>query len=150
MNKEQYSILLKTKKWKDFAYSIKKRDGFKCKKCGCKKFLQAHHKVYIKGRKPWEYDMSHIETLCDLCHKNEHKGRTISSFIINRDAVKGKKKNTVVKKQESDIDKKRKRLIKEGKLVYKEGFQMKLENSEDFYKTKPKKQIKRKNKKTKT
>ncbi|HEX5452483.1 MAG TPA: hypothetical protein VFX06_01725 [Stellaceae bacterium] len=34
--------------------------------------LQVHHKVYIVGRKPWEYPHHLCESLCKACHAEEH------------------------------------------------------------------------------
>lgn len=35
--------------------------------------LNVHHKYYISGRKPWEYDNDALVTLCVKCHKEEHE-----------------------------------------------------------------------------
>lgn len=35
--------------------------------------LNIHHKKYIKGRKPWEYDADSLVTLCEDCHHNIHE-----------------------------------------------------------------------------
>jgi uncharacterized protein YciI len=34
--------------------------------------LQVHHKRYISGRLPWEYDTTDCELLCKGCHAAEH------------------------------------------------------------------------------
>lgn len=34
--------------------------------------LNVHHKEYIKGRKPWEYENEQLLTLCEECHEIEH------------------------------------------------------------------------------
>ena len=31
--------------------------------------LQAHHRHYVAGRKPWEYSGAELCCLCDLCHQ---------------------------------------------------------------------------------
>lgn len=41
------------------------------------KGLNIHHKYYIRGKKPWQYDNSALVTLCEDCHKKRHE----SSFI---------------------------------------------------------------------
>lgn len=49
------------------------RDGFKCNCCGNKeKQLHVHHRTYLNGLKPWEYDDSLLTTLCDDCHEKTH------------------------------------------------------------------------------
>jgi len=37
------------------------------------KGLNVHHKYYIEGKKPWEYDNDALITLCQDCHKLEHQ-----------------------------------------------------------------------------
>ncbi|MDA0698006.1 MAG: hypothetical protein O2793_16620 [Proteobacteria bacterium] len=34
--------------------------------------LQVHHRIYIEGRKPWEYNFSDCEILCSGCHARDH------------------------------------------------------------------------------
>ena len=41
------------------------------------KGLNIHHKYYIKGRKPWEYDNDALVTLCEKCHKEIHEKEKI-------------------------------------------------------------------------
>ena len=53
-----------------------KRDKFKCTECGDKEnMLQVHHKMYLNGKKVWEYPNELLVTLCKDCHsgKNEQK-----------------------------------------------------------------------------
>lgn len=62
--------------WVKFREEVIKLDGGKCLRClrshrdGV--VLQVHHKVYIAGRKPWEYEYGDCETLCRGCHASEH------------------------------------------------------------------------------
>ena len=116
MTKEQYKVLLYDLRWKELSLSIKKRDKFKCKICESTRLLQVHHKVYISGLMPWEYSGSQLVTLCERCHKNEHKGKTSKDFLITNKRKKETKKRCV------PVD-------------YKP-FQVKLENSEEYYKKK--------------
>jgi len=62
-------------KWIEFSNSIKKRDRFKCLKCGRNSeevTLQVHHNSYYENKKPWEYSLSDCITLCKGCHAREH------------------------------------------------------------------------------
>jgi 5-methylcytosine-specific restriction endonuclease McrA len=68
-----YKELLLDHRWKEKAYSIKRRDKFTCR--GCKRKnrpLHVHHKHYIKNYLPWEYNNKDLYTLCEVCHKIEH------------------------------------------------------------------------------
>jgi 5-methylcytosine-specific restriction endonuclease McrA len=68
-----YKELLQDPKWKSKAYEIRRRDKFACRGCKRKdKPLHVHHKHYIVGLKPWEYNNRDLYTLCEVCHKIEH------------------------------------------------------------------------------
>ena len=62
--------------WKVFRAEVIELDGKAC--CRCHKgeaegaILQVHHKIYLPGRKPWEYPYEDCETLCKGCHSAEH------------------------------------------------------------------------------
>lgn len=63
------------KKWAIFRERVIELDGGVCIVCGRRRpevVLQVHHKQYISGRKPWQYDYSDCETLCRGCHAREH------------------------------------------------------------------------------
>lgn len=68
--KKTYSDLLKNPKWQKKRLEIFKRDKFKCRLCGdTETILHVHHKKYINGHKPWEYDNGNLFTLCGHCHE---------------------------------------------------------------------------------
>lgn len=62
--------------WVRFREDVIKLAGGKCVRCGRSRadgvVLQVHHKRYVYGRKPWEYDFDECETLCRGCHGAEH------------------------------------------------------------------------------
>lgn len=61
---------------KEFRDNIIESDGFKCTSCGRGRkdgsTLQVHHKVYHKGKLPWQYGTKDLTTLCKGCHAAEH------------------------------------------------------------------------------
>ncbi len=114
MTKEKYKILLLDERWKKLSLSIKERDNFLCRKCKCKNNLQVHHIVYINKKNPWEYNDNQLITLCELCHKKEHAGKTSKDFLL-------KEKKT------------RKKIVISADYIK---FQMKLEKSEEYYNNK--------------
>jgi hypothetical protein len=70
MEKQFYSELLKSPKWQKKRLEIMKRDKFACKLCGdTETQLHIHHKEYINGLNPWEYDNKYLITLCADCHE---------------------------------------------------------------------------------
>ena len=61
--------------WIAFADKIKKRDDYKCIKCGRKEpevVLHTHHLSYKPELEPWKYPLSDCVTLCKDCHAREH------------------------------------------------------------------------------
>ena len=48
-------------------------NGYSCAWCGNEeKQLHAHHKMYLKGKEPWDYSDLQLECLCFECHKTAH------------------------------------------------------------------------------
>ena len=68
-------IFWRKEDWCFFANKVQKRDSFcwtTCRRSASEVVLQVHHKIYIAGRKPWEYALSDCVTLCKGCHAREH------------------------------------------------------------------------------
>ena len=42
--------------------------------------LNVHHKYYIRGKKPWEYELDALTTLCSNCHKEVHEKEIIPIY----------------------------------------------------------------------
>jgi 5-methylcytosine-specific restriction endonuclease McrA len=70
--KEKYAELLLSDKWMEKRLRVFKRDGYRCQKCGANKNLNCHHTYYTSGKKPWEYPLSALLTLCKECHTALH------------------------------------------------------------------------------
>lgn len=51
---------------------VRRRDGYKCVRCGETKGLHAHHKKSFAKHSRFRYAMSNGETLCVDCHADEH------------------------------------------------------------------------------
>lgn len=61
--------------WFEFREKAFFKLGRSCHHCGRNEddvILQVHHKNYIEGRKPWEYNLSDCQILCKGCHAREH------------------------------------------------------------------------------
>jgi hypothetical protein len=68
-----YSEKLQHPKWQKKRLEILDRDGFKCQLCmNENEQLVVHHKKYVKGKEPWDYDADHLITLCKSCHDKHH------------------------------------------------------------------------------
>jgi 5-methylcytosine-specific restriction endonuclease McrA len=68
--------LYREKRWLELRERVLKRDEFRCVNC-CRSpedtaSMQAHHRRYLPGRFPWEYELTDLETLCQGCHAETH------------------------------------------------------------------------------
>lgn len=80
----QYERLLMMKEWKDKRSLIIDRDGGICQQCGSTKDLNVHHKLYIWGRKPWEYSNEDLVTVCNDCHRKIHEEKRIPVYFDDK------------------------------------------------------------------
>jgi hypothetical protein len=104
MNKQEYAKALRRKEWRNKRKEILKRDNYACTKCKDTKELHVHHTYYLEGKMPWEVPNDCLITLCKSCHKKEHEGKSIQSFVRKADKKEPKRK---VKKQPEKIKKMR-------------------------------------------
>lgn len=67
-----YSEKLQDPRWQKKRLNVLELDDYTCQLCGSTtKSLQVHHKYYIHGLNPWEYDVKTLTTLCADCHQLE-------------------------------------------------------------------------------
>lgn len=70
MARPTYSELLRHPKWQMKRLEILKRDKATCQLCDDQETeLHIHHKEYLPGMKPWEYNNSVLITYCKHCHR---------------------------------------------------------------------------------
>ena len=68
----KYSELFKDPRWQKLRLKVLERDEFMCQQCfDSESTLHIHHRYYQCGKKPWEYNMSALLTLCESCHQIE-------------------------------------------------------------------------------
>lgn len=71
-----YEQALLDPRWKKLRRRIICRDYFMCTQCGDKESaLHVHHKTYLSGLQPWEYDPDLLITLCERCHIKHHRNQ---------------------------------------------------------------------------
>ncbi len=61
--------------WQQFRQEVIELYGGYCKDCARSEpevVLQVHHRKYIHGLPPWQYEYRDCETLCKGCHAAEH------------------------------------------------------------------------------
>lgn len=68
-----YLDKLKDPRWQKKRLACLDKAEFTCRGCGATdKPLHVHHRQYLKGREPWEYEDAQLEVLCETCHKEHH------------------------------------------------------------------------------
>ena len=80
-----YAELLLDPRWQRKRLEALNAYNWRCDRCGSpESTLHVHHKMYRKGAKPWEYDVSELVVLCDPCHKTIHDLKSeLDSLIAN-------------------------------------------------------------------
>ena len=69
----EYAELLKKPQWQKRRLQMLEKAGWKCVECGAEEQqLHVHHKRYIAGAKPWEYEDEDLAVLCETCHDMAH------------------------------------------------------------------------------
>lgn len=70
----KYVDQLRDPRWQRKRLEIMERADFSCESCGDKsKTLAVHHRMYLRGRKAWEYENDLLECLCETCHEEKHR-----------------------------------------------------------------------------
>lgn len=69
---QAYRAKFKDPRWQKKRLEVMERDNFECQYCGSgKTTLNIHHLYYIGNKDPWDYPLSALLTLCEICHEDE-------------------------------------------------------------------------------
>lgn len=80
-----YAAKLRDPRWQKKRLEVLERSGWACEMCGESKLtLHVHHKQYLKGREPWEYDADQLASLCATCHEYGHDSPDLILNVISR------------------------------------------------------------------
>ncbi len=68
-----YSEKLKDQRWQKRRLELLEAAGWKCTRKECenpkeKPELHVHHKVYLRGLDPWDYEDWALQVVCNECH----------------------------------------------------------------------------------
>jgi hypothetical protein len=75
----------KNPRWQKKRLEVMNASGYECESCGDKdSTLNVHHKYYVNGRDPWEYDLNELECLCASCHAQAHEAERNLKVAINQ------------------------------------------------------------------
>lgn len=78
-----YGEKLKDPRWQRKRLKILERDLFTCLLCSDKDTtLHIHHKEYLPGRHPWQYEDDNFMTLCKHCHAVCEKVKAFSNYVM--------------------------------------------------------------------
>lgn len=92
MNKTSYAQKLLDPRWQKKRLEVLDAADWACEVCGdAQTTLHVHHKQYIKGREPWEYDKDQLAALCKCCHDTTHGAHDILMDVVSRLPIDGMK-----------------------------------------------------------
>lgn len=87
-----YAQKLKDPRWQKKRLEVLDRAGWACQGCAdSTSTLHVHHKQYIKGREPWEYDADQLAALCETCHSQHHAELDVLIDVVARLPIDGMK-----------------------------------------------------------
>jgi hypothetical protein len=85
-----YTELLRDPRWQKKRLKKLEAAEWRCERCmDSETTLNVHHKRYVKGRLPWEYEDAELAVLCEPCHEEEHEQRDIRTELLARLAMDG-------------------------------------------------------------
>ncbi len=74
---------LKHPLWQQRRLRVFELAAFTCVRCrATESQLHAHHKVYLKGRRLWDYPDDLLECLCDDCHERAHEQKSRLEIMV--------------------------------------------------------------------
>jgi hypothetical protein len=80
-----YAEKLKDPRWQRKRLEILERDKFTCRFCrSTEKTLHVHHRIYLKGRQPWDYEDHVFATLCEDCHEESELRKNSVLLTLGR------------------------------------------------------------------
>jgi hypothetical protein len=69
-----YSQKLRDPRWQKRRLEVLQTQEWTCVCCSAQeKTFHVHHKHYVQGREPWEYDDDQLAVLCESCHSERHE-----------------------------------------------------------------------------
>lgn len=90
--KNAYQAKLLDPRWQRKRLEALQRSDFSCDCCGDSvSTLHVHHKQYIKGREPWEYEVGQLCCLCAECHRESHADEDVLNLVCSYAEVLGPK-----------------------------------------------------------
>lgn len=80
---KSYKEKLLDPRWQRKRLEILSRNDFCCEDCGTdESTLHVHHRYYLKGKNPWEYEDDALVALCENCHAVDHEWRDALNILL--------------------------------------------------------------------
>lgn len=90
-----YKQKLRDPRWQKKRLEIFNRDNWTCLDCKrTDRELHLHHNKYEYGTEPWDYEDNVYETLCYVCHNDEHS---------DEPELPRNYEHLIIKKEEPDV-----------------------------------------------
>lgn len=92
VSRSSYSEKLRDPRWQRKRLEALDLAEWTCEVCAdSSSTLHVHHRQYIKGREPWEYDPNQLSVLCEMCHEEHHSKPDRLMDVISRLPIEGMK-----------------------------------------------------------
>lgn len=90
MRKKTYSELLRDPRWQKKRLEVLEEKHWQCEACReTDTTLHVHHKHYVQGREPWDYEDDQLAVLCENCHSSRHEADKRLHDLLARADVTG-------------------------------------------------------------
>jgi 5-methylcytosine-specific restriction endonuclease McrA len=78
-----YQEKLQDDRWLRISQETRERAGNRCEDCGATGVeFNAHHRVYDRGKEPWQYPPENFVCVCRPCHRRREKIATLSRVVF--------------------------------------------------------------------
>lgn len=67
------AAIIRDKRWPALRLAAKRRDGFKCVRCGSRGRLEVDHIKPVREAPDLAFDLTNLQTLCVRCHSRKTK-----------------------------------------------------------------------------
>jgi 5-methylcytosine-specific restriction endonuclease McrA len=65
------AAVTRSARWKIVRLAAKRRDGFRCVKCGARGRLEVDHIEPVRTHPELSFDLTNLQTLCGRCHSRK-------------------------------------------------------------------------------
>lgn len=97
MNQKTYWQKLKDPRWQKLRLQVMEANNFCCEMCGdSESTLNVHHKEYLKGHEPWEYETNQLSVLCESCHDCVHEEFNFLRWVCSQAPLDGPANRTEI------------------------------------------------------